>query len=81
MLVVEFVQKINLKYVNIGEIVKDGQLFEGWDEQYQCFILDEDRVSICYIILKVQLVKGIKNYYGKRKENFFFKCYICIFTN
>lgn len=44
-LAAELAQKTNLKYVNIGEIAKDGQLFEGWDEQYQCPILDEDRVS------------------------------------
>lgn len=43
-LAAELAQKTNLKYVNIGEIAKDGQLFEGWDEQYQCPILDEDRV-------------------------------------
>ena len=44
-LAAELAQKTNLKYVNIGEIAKDGQLYEGWDEQYQCPILDEDRVS------------------------------------
>lgn len=51
-LAAELAQKTNLKYVNIGEIAKDGQLFEGWDEQYQCPILDEDRVSTCHTILK-----------------------------
>ncbi|KAK3098534.1 hypothetical protein FSP39_020402 [Pinctada imbricata] len=40
----ELAQKTNLKYVNIGEIAKEQELYEGWDDTYQCPVLDEDRV-------------------------------------
>lgn len=56
-LAAELAQKTNLKYVNIGEIAKDGQLYEGWDEQYQCPILDEDRVSNKFSDNNLQCIK------------------------
>lgn len=32
-----------------------GQLYEGYDEEYECPVLDEDRVSSC---LKLSIVVG-----------------------
>ena len=40
----EVAQKTGLKYTDIGEVAKIGQLYDGWDEQFQCYILDEDKV-------------------------------------
>ena len=34
-----------LQYVEIGALVKEQQLHDGWDEEYQSYILDEDRVT------------------------------------
>ena len=34
-----------MNYINIGDVAKEGELYEGWDDQYQCPILNEDRVS------------------------------------
>eukprot|EP01137_Pigoraptor_chileana_P014534 Opistho-2@69272 len=33
-----------LTHINIGQIVKDKELHTGWDEEYECFVLDEDKV-------------------------------------
>jgi adenylate kinase len=33
-----------LRAVDIGALVKDKQLHTGWDEEYQSYILDEDRL-------------------------------------
>lgn len=34
----------NLNHINVGDWVKSKQLHEGWDEKFQCFIVDEDKV-------------------------------------
>ncbi|XP_064609091.1 adenylate kinase isoenzyme 6-like [Liolophura sinensis] len=41
---VELSQKCAMNYFNIGEVAKQAELYEGWDEEYQCPVLDEDRV-------------------------------------
>ncbi|XP_041362385.1 adenylate kinase isoenzyme 6-like [Gigantopelta aegis] len=40
----ELAQRTALNYVGVGNLAKEQELFEGWDETYQCPILDEDRV-------------------------------------
>ncbi|XP_035514938.1 adenylate kinase isoenzyme 6 [Morone saxatilis] len=40
----ELAQRTGLNYVNIGDLAQEGQLYDGYDEEYQCPILDEDRV-------------------------------------
>ncbi|KAK3514704.1 hypothetical protein QTP70_027943 [Hemibagrus guttatus] len=40
----ELAQRNGLTYINVGDLAKEGQLFDGFDEEYQCPILDEDRV-------------------------------------
>ena len=42
----ELAQRSGLNYVNIGEVAKDNELYDGFDEQYQTHIIDEDRVSM-----------------------------------
>ncbi|XP_020794028.1 adenylate kinase isoenzyme 6 isoform X2 [Boleophthalmus pectinirostris] len=40
----ELAQRTGLTYVNIGELAQEGQLYDGFDEEYNCPILDEDKV-------------------------------------
>ncbi|XP_071493649.1 adenylate kinase isoenzyme 6-like [Diadema setosum] len=40
----EVAQRLGLTYVNVGDVAKEKELYEGWDEDYECPILDEDRV-------------------------------------
>ncbi|XP_049721061.1 adenylate kinase isoenzyme 6 isoform X3 [Elephas maximus indicus] len=40
----ELASRSGLKYVNVGDLAKEGQLYDGYDEEYDCPILDEDRV-------------------------------------
>lgn len=35
-----------LRHVNIGELVKEKNLHDGWDEEFDCHIINEDLV--CY---------------------------------
>ena len=41
----ELAKRSGLTYINAGDVAKEEQLYEGFDEEYQCPILDEDRVS------------------------------------
>jgi len=40
----ELAKRLNLNYINIGDVAREGDLYEGFDDEYQCPILDEDRV-------------------------------------
>ncbi|XP_037665739.1 adenylate kinase isoenzyme 6-like [Choloepus didactylus] len=40
----EHASRSGLKYINVGDLPKEGQLYDGYDEEYDCPILDEDRV-------------------------------------
>jgi adenylate kinase len=37
-----------LEHVNIGDLVKAESLHQGWDDEFQCFIIDEDKVRIIW---------------------------------
>jgi hypothetical protein len=34
-----------LQHINIGDLVKEKELHDGWDEEYQSWNLNEDKVS------------------------------------
>lgn len=36
--------KTGLTHVDVGVLAKTNDMYNGWDEQYQCPILDEDKV-------------------------------------
>ena len=38
-------ERTGLNYVNVGDLAKEKHLYEGWDEQYGCHVLDEDKAS------------------------------------
>lgn len=40
----ELAKRSGLNYINVGDVAKDEQLYESFDEEYQCPVLDEDRV-------------------------------------
>ncbi|KAK2562799.1 Adenylate kinase isoenzyme 6 [Acropora cervicornis] len=43
-LATELAQRTGLHYINIGDLAKENDLYDGWDEQYACHVLDEDKV-------------------------------------
>lgn len=47
--------------MNVGDIAKDEQLYESYDEEYQCPVLDEDRV-FCAIIVDLRKTKAEKKF-------------------
>ncbi len=39
-------ERTGLKHLSINQVVKDKECHEGWDEEYQSWIVDEDKVSV-----------------------------------
>jgi len=50
----ELSSQSKLTFLNVGDIAKEEELYDGFDEDYQCPILDEDRVSHLQIIAVCQ---------------------------
>lgn len=40
-------ERTGLKHISVNDIVKDKECHEGWDEEYQSWIVDEDKV--CFV--------------------------------
>ena len=39
------VKATGLRHVDVGALVKEKQLHDGWDEEFQSYTIDEERVS------------------------------------
>lgn len=46
-------ERTGLKHLSVNHIVKDRECHEGWDEEYQSWIVDEDKVNFPLILPKV----------------------------
>jgi adenylate kinase len=38
---------VPLQHVNVSELVKEKMLHDGFDEEWQTYIVDEDKVCLC----------------------------------
>ena len=38
-------ERTGLKHISVNEVVKDRECHEGWDDEYQSWIVDEDKVG------------------------------------
>jgi adenylate kinase len=41
----QLAERTGLKHISINTIVKDRECHEGWDEEYQSWIVDEDKAG------------------------------------
>ena len=41
----ELAKRTGMNYVNVGELAKENNFYEGWDDKYQCHVLDDERVT------------------------------------
>lgn len=44
---------VPLRHINVGELVKEKGLHSGYDEEWQSYIVDEDKVLKCKTLLQV----------------------------
>jgi hypothetical protein len=35
-----------MQHVNVGELVKKEELHNGWDDEFECWVIDEDKVRL-----------------------------------
>ena len=49
-------ERTGLNYISVGDLAKEKHLYEGWDEQYGCHVLDEDKASKLKFTIFEQLV-------------------------
>ena len=47
---------VPLKHINIGDLVKEKGLHDGFDEEWQSYIVDEDKVCCLHISLHSLIV-------------------------
>ena len=40
----EVAAKTGLNHIDVGQLTKENNFYEGWGEQYDCPVLDEDKV-------------------------------------
>ena len=40
----ELAERVGLNYICVGDLAKEQELYDGWDEEHDCHILDDDRV-------------------------------------
>jgi adenylate kinase len=33
-----------MRYINVGDWVKEKELHDGWDDEFDCYTVDEDKV-------------------------------------
>ena len=65
----QIAEATHLRHVNVGDLVKSQDLHSGWDEEYSCHIIDEDKVNIlCYILLR----------YGASRMLYYFLSVACV---
>lgn len=56
-----------LRHINIGELVKEKNLHDGWDDELDSYILNEDLVSYQFDLLEIVLL-----------YRFVWRCWRCI---
>ena len=42
----QLAQSLGLRHVSVNQIVKDRECHDGWDEEYQSWVVDEDKVCL-----------------------------------
>ena len=51
-------ERTGLKHLSVNEIVKDKECHEGWDEEYQSWIVDEDKVCVFFFFCLCSFLVG-----------------------
>lgn len=48
-------ERTGLKHLSVNDVVKSKECHEGWDEEYQSWIVDEDKVSLSVVIVTIMM--------------------------
>ena len=39
-------QSLGMNHIEVGKLVKEKELHDGWDEEFQSYLLNEDKVKL-----------------------------------
>ncbi len=67
----ELASRTGLKYINVGELAKQEELYEGYDNELECHIIDEDRVRKKGLATVWKVFLTLRNYYEKTMDVLF----------
>lgn len=45
------------RHINIGDLVKEKNLHDGWDDDFDCYVINEDLVSFSFHFPKLNPLK------------------------
>ena len=48
----ELSKRTGMNYINVGELAKENNFYEGWDEERDCHVLAEDSVGLFVYSIK-----------------------------
>lgn len=43
-------ERTGLKHLSVNQVVKDRECHEGWDDEYQSWVVDEDKVGFTHCV-------------------------------
>lgn len=44
-------ERTGLRHISVNNVVKDKECHEGWDDEFQSWIVDEDKVGFTFCLL------------------------------
>lgn len=53
-------ERTGLRHVSVNQIVKDKECHEGWDDEFQSWIVDEDKVSVLFVSVRDGVIARIR---------------------
>ena len=51
----QVIEAIGFTHINVGDWVKQHELHSGWDDEHDCYIIDEDKVCVADSLFKLKL--------------------------
>lgn len=61
-------ERTGLKHISVNDVVKDKECHEGWDDEYQSWIVDEDKVGFIFFLYFYFLILNIYHVYATIKS-------------
>jgi len=53
-------EKCSLNHIELSSLIKEKSLHSGWDEEFECYILDEDKVLRSRHLVSLTAISGVR---------------------
>lgn len=61
-------ERTGLRHISVNQVVKDRECHEGWDEEYQSWIVDEDKVRFHFSLFTLQTLSPLMTWDNNTHE-------------